>query len=317
MTDPALESPVTDDPADRYRIAAVARLTGISETTIRMWERRYGVVEPARSTGNGRLYTRRDIERLQLLKQAVDAGHAIGTVAPLPDAQLRERLGLLTAPLRKTLSTPLTVLAQGPTLPTTLRQAWADRSDLQVLGIDADRAPKAQVVILEVPHLTTVTVAQARLLQQQSGARLAMVVFGFGSRAALQRLDAAGVIALASPADPGHLARLCHLALDRVPTVTTDRQWMQPSPRRRFDDAFLATTAQRLPSMACECPNHLADLLVKMNAFEAYSLACEQQYPDDAAMHGLLVSTAARCRALLEDALSQLLRHEGIEPPKD
>jgi methanogenic corrinoid protein MtbC1 len=74
-----------------YRIGAVSRLTGISTDTLRAWERRYGAVTPPRA-GRGRDYDQGDVERLILLRRAVEKGHAIGTIARLPDSQLRALL---------------------------------------------------------------------------------------------------------------------------------------------------------------------------------------------------------------------------------
>jgi DNA-binding transcriptional MerR regulator len=78
----------------RYPIRAASRLTGIPVETLRAWERRYGVVEPSRDD-RGRLYSEADVERLALLRRAVEAGHAIGRVAALPTRELR---ALLAAP---------------------------------------------------------------------------------------------------------------------------------------------------------------------------------------------------------------------------
>jgi DNA-binding transcriptional MerR regulator/methylmalonyl-CoA mutase cobalamin-binding subunit len=81
--------------AVRYPIRAVSRLTGISLDTLRAWERRYKVVTPER-TDRGRLYSDPEIQRLMLLRDAVSRGHAIGQVAALSDAELKE-LGRHTA----------------------------------------------------------------------------------------------------------------------------------------------------------------------------------------------------------------------------
>ena len=43
-------------PTKGFRIGAVARLTGISPDTLRVWERRYQVTEPQRSASGTRLY---------------------------------------------------------------------------------------------------------------------------------------------------------------------------------------------------------------------------------------------------------------------
>jgi len=74
-----------------YRIGTLARLSGVSAHLIRVWERRYEALEPNRSDGGARLYSHADLERLRLLKRAVDRGHAIGQIARLEHAEL-ERL---------------------------------------------------------------------------------------------------------------------------------------------------------------------------------------------------------------------------------
>lgn len=75
-----------------YPLRAAARLTGLSPELLRAWELRHGAVVPGRSEGGSRRYTAADIERLRLMKAAVDAGHRIGQVARLGDAALRERI---------------------------------------------------------------------------------------------------------------------------------------------------------------------------------------------------------------------------------
>jgi MerR family transcriptional regulator, light-induced transcriptional regulator len=74
-----------------YPIRAVARLTHISEYTLRAWERRYRAVTPRRSNG-GRIYTDKQIERLVLLQQLVSQGHSIGQIASITDDRLRALL---------------------------------------------------------------------------------------------------------------------------------------------------------------------------------------------------------------------------------
>ena len=75
-----------------YRIGTAARLTGLSEHLIRVWERRYRAVQPRRTASGVRLYSEADLTRLRLLRRVTDQGHAIGTVAELDTKQLR-RLG--------------------------------------------------------------------------------------------------------------------------------------------------------------------------------------------------------------------------------
>lgn len=71
-----------------YPMRAVVEMTGLTPHVIRVWERRYGAVSPYRTESNRRLYTRADVDRLDLLRRAVDGGHSIGRIATLPGAAL-------------------------------------------------------------------------------------------------------------------------------------------------------------------------------------------------------------------------------------
>lgn len=70
-----------------YQIGAVSKLTGISVDTLRAWERRYAAVTPQRGERR-RGYDQADVDRLILLRRAVERGHSISSVASLPDAEL-------------------------------------------------------------------------------------------------------------------------------------------------------------------------------------------------------------------------------------
>jgi methylmalonyl-CoA mutase cobalamin-binding subunit len=74
--------------ARRYPIRAAGRLTGLPLETLRAWERRYEAVVPERGP-RGRLYTDAQIDRLRLLREAVEQGHAIGLVSRHDTAALR------------------------------------------------------------------------------------------------------------------------------------------------------------------------------------------------------------------------------------
>ena len=71
----------------------VARLTGMSPNLIRVWEQRYGAVEPSRSATKRRLYSEEEIDRLKLLKELTHAGHSIGQIAKLPTTKLQQLAG--------------------------------------------------------------------------------------------------------------------------------------------------------------------------------------------------------------------------------
>ena len=74
--------------AKRHPIQVVSRRTGLSADVLRAWEKRYGILEPARSDGGRRLYSDDDIEYLRLLKRATAAGRNVGQLAALSRREL-------------------------------------------------------------------------------------------------------------------------------------------------------------------------------------------------------------------------------------
>jgi len=77
----------------KYLIGAVTKLTGLSIDVVRVWERRYGAVRPARSDGGTRLYSDADVLRLKRLRQAVEKGFGIGQAAKFSETELDELIG--------------------------------------------------------------------------------------------------------------------------------------------------------------------------------------------------------------------------------
>ncbi len=87
---------------ERHPIQVVSRKTGLNPGLIRAWERRYAVVVPSRTATGRRMYSDADVQRLLLLKEAMDGGRRIGDVAGLPREELEElirgdRIGPLPA----------------------------------------------------------------------------------------------------------------------------------------------------------------------------------------------------------------------------
>ena len=71
-----------------YTIKYVSSKTGLKPYLIRSWEARYQAICPQRSDNNRRCFTDKDVKRLRLLKQAVDEGHPISTVAKMSSDEL-------------------------------------------------------------------------------------------------------------------------------------------------------------------------------------------------------------------------------------
>ena len=62
---------VNEDVEPCYVISVAARILGIQSHTLRYYEKK-GIIEPSRSQGNIRLYSRRDIDQLRRVKTLMD-----------------------------------------------------------------------------------------------------------------------------------------------------------------------------------------------------------------------------------------------------
>jgi MerR family transcriptional regulator, light-induced transcriptional regulator len=89
-------------------ISALSTRTGVAPDTLRKWERRYGVLSPARTAGGQRRYSVHDVARVAWLRDRLAEGWRIGEAARV----LRERD------------------APAPTEPLELRRALVDAAGL-------------------------------------------------------------------------------------------------------------------------------------------------------------------------------------------
>lgn len=78
-----------------YTIKQAATRSGVGVSLLRAWERRYGVVAPARTAGGYRLYDDEAITRLRAMRQLVDGGWSASQAA---DAVLRGQVELTVEP---------------------------------------------------------------------------------------------------------------------------------------------------------------------------------------------------------------------------
>lgn len=84
-----------------YPIKKVVSMTGINAMTLRAWERRYQPIEPKRDSNGYRSYSRQDIDKLTLMVQAKEQGHAISQISKLSIEELKTLLKEPDAILKK------------------------------------------------------------------------------------------------------------------------------------------------------------------------------------------------------------------------
>jgi hypothetical protein len=309
--------------------------------TLRVWERRYGVTKPVLSPSGQRLYSADDVRRLALLKQLTDLGHAIGSLAGLDMAQLQQvastHASVLSAraPLEPALDAappthPWRVAVIGTALAARLQRPVLLRHlsrPVQLLGPYANAAEAAaalrgesiDALLVHEPRLHDGWLAGLQAAAPSLAAAPKAVLYRFAAESTCTALDTAGTALLREPQTDTVLGQWLQGVLQALlPARAVARDAAQPLPAvppRRWDDDALADFAGLSSTIACECPRHVAELLMQLSHFEAYSAECRHRSPADAELHAYLQQVAATSRARFEAALEHVALHEGLILP--
>ena len=316
----------------RYRSGVAARLTGVPVETLRVWERRYGVVGPRLSEGGQRLYSSEDVQRLGTIKQLVDAGHAIGNVATLAIETLSEMIDLeknvlsFQKPARHPLGADVHIALIGPWISSKKISEALSHSTIKVIAqcVEVSKAAQelegitADIVVIESPVLNETTINVINRVKDACKASKGIIFYRFSPSTILLELRAAGYEILHKPLDSVEVEWFCN-ALMRLPTPQSRSRALVPTteapPPPRFDEVGLAALAGANSALYCECPRHLAELVLSLASFEKYSADCANRDSKDAALHRDLQWATGHARATLEDALVRLAQADGIEIP--
>jgi DNA-binding transcriptional MerR regulator len=76
----------------QYSIKDLERLSGIKAHTIRMWEKRYGLIDPSRTDTNIRSYDDADLKKLLNVSILNRYGLKISRIAAMEDAEIAEKI---------------------------------------------------------------------------------------------------------------------------------------------------------------------------------------------------------------------------------
>lgn len=301
----------------RLRSGTAARLAGIAVATLRVWERRYGVVAAPKTPTGQRLYTGHDVQRLRVLKQLTAHGHAIGTIAALDLEALQVLVqGALPAPV----ANPRLVVV-GRSAAQKLNgsagcEVCARHDDLDQAEAQAIASAKTtDILLIQLPSLQPASAERVLALAARLQATTVVVLYAFGTEAVAESLRAAGVIVRREPVTGRELARLLSLAHPLVTPLQSAVPAVLEAAPRQFTDTELAWLTEVSTSVSCECPRHLAELVTQLTGFERYSSECSSRSPADAALHRQLTHLAGATRTLFERALQQVVTDEGIVMP--
>ena len=321
----------TAEPADepRFRSGSVARMVRMPVATLRIWERRYNVSRPALTPSGQRLYSAAEVRRLGLMKQLTELGHAIGNLASLDWTQLQavanthaSTVAGPRAQAAKTPERPWRLAVVGTALARRLQRAsvrLAIGRSMEVSGVYASLQQAAAALQRSPFDALLVHDARPDALVRPHGLRdmpLA-VLYRFAAEPVCERLAADNVALLREPQGDTALGQWLRSVCARF--TATERAAPMPSEEalrpRRWDDAQLTDFAGLSSTIACECPHHVAELLMQLSHFEAYSAECANSSHADAQLHGFLRGVASTSRALFEDALERVAVHEGLLVP--
>jgi MerR family transcriptional regulator, light-induced transcriptional regulator len=291
------------------RSGTAARLAGISPSTLRIWEHRYGVVSPPKSPSGQRTYSMQDIQRLRLIKRLTLEGHAIGTVANLDI----DELVLLSPGTQTSLTGEQRVLVVGQAAARKLEGRLRPSpalvfEDLGHAEREVASCGAADVLVVHVLSMHPSVTERVLALRMNLPTPNVVVVYSFGAETVADALRVAGVTVRREPITGKELARLI-VALKPVPPAVASGTHSSP---RRYSDAELVSLAE-MPSMVlCECPRHLAEIVTLLVGFEHYSAECESRSPTDAALHRHLHEVTGIARTMFEQALTRAVIDEGL-----
>ena len=183
--------------------------------------------------------------------------------------------------------------------------SYAARDLLRQLSLVGERARAVKApVSLAGLRLNMMSLLVRDTLQASASAELAPVGVGGGGSAGASASNLVAVgSASASMSTKGRL-------------IGGDGDFGAPLPvgsARLFTPAQLGRLQEIASSVRCECPNHLAELVSSLAAFEEYSKRCENRDAADAAMHAKLYRETSRARRLMEEALIALCRYVRID----
>ena len=333
FSEPAFQPPApqTNQAQPTFRTGAVARMAGMPVATLRIWEQRYQAASPTTAASGHRLYVAADVERVVLLRRLTEQGHAIRLLAALETTQLHEMMrapevarpsNQLEAPRQTTLKAVVVGQALARRLKRLCdRQPWAPA--LQIVAAfdtlaEATQAaensakPAVDLLLWQTASLQPGARHELRVAQDVWRAPAAAVVYRYSSAEGRAELTGSGVAMLHEPADDDSLGQwLASFQVTNQLAGKTDQAISPP----RFDDAALTEFAGLSSAVACECPSHLAQLLLQVSNFETYSGECANRSAADAKLHAYLQQVAGAARMLFETALEHVAIAEGLPLP--
>lgn len=281
-------------------IGKLSQESGIHASTLRMWESRYQIITPVRTEGGARRYTREDCLRLKWIKALVDMGYKPRFLAPLSLDELKVELASASGAQggKGAAADKLQVGAFGTT-------AWArsflappafdlakDVRQLDSLANLSEHAEGLDVVIIFTNGLQASLSQRIAELAMSHPEKLVVVIYEFSSSMALSELSRATVTCLRYPVSPVEFST-------KLKALLAERRQVSATQQPLFSPEALHKIISENHKILCECPKHLAQLLLSLHGFVEYSTHCADDSPAEALVH-------RRLREIATDSILQL-----------
>ena len=307
-----------------YKIGAASKITGVNIATLRVWENRYGVVEPIRINGTQRGFSKKDVDRITMIKQLVDAGDSISTLSKLSleELELRMRPSVNNSQITSEKSkNKIKAVAIGTRIPEVGRPSphLAEVSvaaryelstimdNLSAINLDGD------IIIFEIASLHAETVKLIIEVLTVSEISHAVVIYRFGSANGMKLSQLDGRIhPIQAPVFPVDIQIASNFAVNstfgsRVNVTEEEKDHVVFSEKELWEISVMSNPIH------CECPKHLSSIISSLRGFEKYSSDCEDLDEKDLILHKELEKKTSQARIIMEKALRKVIKENDIK----
>lgn len=295
-----------------FSIGTVARLVGVSTHVLRVWERRYDLQLSSRNDKGRRVYSATEIEKLKLIKRALDAGYKISDIAEMSLSEL-SHLGTSSGEAQNVKSNKGRYLVYGERLSHWL---FRSRSDIDYRTIDdlmlltqtihqSGVFPKG--VILELDAITPEVEEMIYITRLELPENVDIWILSPNvEKSVIIRLTQAQIRVVDKPLEQRSVDDLVAQLKGQAPGhLEAAAQELQPQ-------QLNALTEHDNPIL-CDCPKHLADIYIKVDEFIRYTNDCEKMSPKDSAVHQYIAEKMIELRARVTQLTLDVAKMDGLD----
>jgi len=325
-----------DQTEPKYRIGAIAKISGVAIATLRVWQRRYGVVQPQKSSGGQRLYDDDDLSKLKCIKELIDLGFAIGTLAHLNLGELsalKERTLIKRGFVQSNVSVARTLrihlIGVGVQERLTQIEQWREGGapKVQVDQVfanlneafeylqkhDKRLVSDVDACIIKLSTLQMQNMQPIQALQERLNGVSLCLIYNYANPEVISLLQSMKITLLRHPFENTELIEFMKLL--GATSFNSSHSQDLPSYARRFSAQDLQYITNFQTSIGCECPKHIAQIVEQLSSFEQYSRECLNLNAKDQQLHKMLTQVATQTLSMFERALEEVMTHEKIELP--